>query len=268
MLAFKSTLFLLFALTFAGHLPAYAGDSWARTDEMVRSLETDYRINVFTDYVPRATWPITGEPATEADEAALHGFVVLLDQELRKYPPTFIHNTHLGAIVLVKDLALDGQRRAAVPDYIRQVLWLDYKDYVRRDAYQRHIIHHEFYHMIEYELHGDAYWKDPLWMAFNPPNFRYGAGGVTAYADKSKPWYLPSHPRFGFINLYSMLGVEEDKAEVFATLFMPKEAAQVAEWAQNDATLRAKTFYLKGAVAQVDGSMDERYWAKLNRTTP
>ncbi|RYX82890.1 hypothetical protein EON83_17430 [bacterium] len=240
-------------------------------DEISRitnQLATDYRINIFYDYKPTATWQLGGTPADATDTSDLATFVSILNEEFRKYPKAFVHNTHLGAIVLVKDLGVAGTQRAAVPDYGRQILWLDFKRYLQRGDYQRHIIHHEFYHMIDFELNNNAYWKDPAWMAFNQPAFKYGNGGASAYQKGPINWYEMSHPETGFVNHYSTTGVEEDKSELFATLFVKSEANKLADWSQTDTVLQAKTKYIKAIVAKLDPSMDETYWQGLQKQSP
>lgn len=227
-------------------------------------LAGDYRIDIFTDYAPRATWKLGGVPAQERDSADLAAFIAILNTEFRKYPKTFIHSTHWGAIVLVKHLSVDGQLRGAVPDYGQQVLWLDFKGYQHRPEYQRHIIHHEFYHLIDFELNGDAYWADPAWLALKNKAFKYGKGGAGAYADKTTSWFALFHPALGFVNRYSMLGVEEDKAEIFAPLFLKSERMKLGLWMRSDPVLKAKVNAIKNIVVHFDPAMNAGYWQSLS----
>src|SRR5690606_1012800 len=104
-----------------------------------------------------------------------------------------------------------GQERWAVPDFVHETLYLDVAvRFARDEVFQRRVIHHEFYHLLEEEWNGDPYFKDPAWAALNTPEHRYGAGGA---ANRDRRLSLFNHPAPGFVSRYAMTGLEEDKAE-------------------------------------------------------
>jgi len=166
----------------------------------------------------------------------------MLEKEIALYPPAFISESGLRVIAVVKDLAYDGQPRAALPDPYVGVLYLDALLGRAFPVYQRHVIHHEYFHFVQGKRFGDPYVRDPKWMSFNPPGFRYGKGGVTARDSGVTPL---NHPAAGFINAYAQSAPEEDMAEVFAALRVPEERALLLEWARQDEVLRRKIEYLE-----------------------
>jgi hypothetical protein len=40
--------------------------------------------------------------------------------------------------------------------------------------YQRHVIHHEYFHVADRGLQGNLFISDPYWASLNRPDFRYG----------------------------------------------------------------------------------------------
>ena len=79
------------------------------------------------------------------------------------------------------------------------------------------VLHHEFFHIIDYRDDGDVY-EDKAWAALNRPGFHYGTGGKNAQHVASARELTEKFP--GFLNYYATTGVEEDKAEVFANLIV------------------------------------------------
>jgi len=107
-----------------------------------------------------------------------------------KYPKEFITNTKLRRIVLVKELYNQGVPVAAMPEYYKENLYMDIYIGNNDPLYQRHVVHHEFYHMIEQELNGDAYYIDPEWNKFNEPGFTYGSGGINNRTGEMRPLHI------------------------------------------------------------------------------
>ncbi len=197
--------------------------------------------------------PVQSEPEANA-------YVDLFIEEFAKYPPDFIKASKLKRVELVEGLAIGPQFRAAVPDYAHDVLYYDVS-YVRNQRYSRHVIHHEFYHMLEQEWHGNAYFKDPDWAALNVSEFKYGNGGSDAYG-RGDVWSFV-HPKPGFLNIYSTYGLEEDKAEVWAVLFVAENWRLVKQTVMDDAILRAKVNYLRGFGRSRSAAMDDAFWKQV-----
>lgn len=239
---------LLILFLFLSGSPAFSQCNKKTGNQAVDSLITDmqntYGICVEILDPPATSWDvsvISFEELKKNDHKELEKYCRLFREEFFKYPKEFIKNTHLQKVVMVKELYNQGVPVAAMPDYYKENLYMDI--YVGNyDAlYQRHVVHHEFYHMIEQELNGDPYYKDPEWNKFNEEGFTYGNGGINNRTGDMRPII---HPLPGFISLYSATGLEEDKAEIFAALMTGEERELIMPWAEEDLILKNKIEYL------------------------
>jgi len=207
-------------------------------------MHTTYQVDVEIVSPPGTSWNeeiIHFKSLTLHDEAEVKKYVKLFHYEFFKYPFEFIKNTKLKKIVLVKELYNSGVPVAAMPDYYQEYLYIDIYEGHNNHKYQRHVIHHEFYHMIEEEFNGNTYYKDPEWNAFNVPGFQYGNGGIN---NRGSHMSVINHPDSGFINLYSQTGLEEDKAEIFGSLMTDNEKELVLSWTIHDKILQLKVDYM------------------------
>jgi hypothetical protein len=116
--------------------------------------------------------------------------------------------------------------------------------------------------MIEEEFNMDPYWKDPDWAAFNTDSFAYGTGGADMYGTGDVYSYV--HPEAGFLNLYSTSGVEEDKAEIFATLFVKSEYDSLTNFIQNDTILLKKKMYMTDFLNKKDSNFTKDYFIRMH----
>ena len=198
---------------------------------------------------PPASWKVRCDAPVRADKKQLDLYRKILAAELGKYPMPLLQKSKLKGIAIVKNLSVAGQRRAAMPDYENEILYLDFQRGAHNPAYQAHVIHHEFFHLLEQELNGSAYFKDPEWAKLNPKNFRYGKGGKKQRGNDN---FALVHPQSGFINRYSTSALEEDKAEIYAALFIPAERKKITAMAANDTHLAAKIKMMLAILHQID----------------
>lgn len=196
---------------------------------------------------------ITGEGVSDAEVAAYRRF---FDPEWRRYPPAVLRLSGLREVRFCRELAFAGQRRAAVPDFERDVLYLDVERGRHSPTYLRKVIHHELFHVLDWKDDGRLY-EDPLWAALNPPGFRYGNGGVNAQNDAGGS--VLRHDLPGFLTTYSLAGVEEDKAEVFAHLMLDPEV--VEERSRRDPVLRAKAQRIRLLLWRAAPELGAEFWA-------
>ena len=142
--------------------------------EVARLIEEKYAIQVIKDqeYPVRTYHGLI--LATNAEASQLDRYFSTFGQEFLIYPPSLFRQSRLKRIVLCRGLSFAGQGRAAVPDYEHDALYYDVVsgDYSR--VYQRHAIHHEFFHVIDYKDDGEVY-SDARWARLNPETFRYRA---------------------------------------------------------------------------------------------
>jgi hypothetical protein len=211
-------------------------------------------------------FPVQCTYGTIAGHAAAAGeierYVELFCGEFTLYPRALIERSRLQRIVLCKDLAFAGQLRAAIPDFEHDTLYLDVVRGRSEPLYSCKVIHHEFFHMIDYRDDGLLY-EDKKWATLNPANFKYGTGGKNAQLVSSARVLTNKFP--GFLNYYSTTGVEEDKAELFANLIV--DAAYVEERARTDRVLAAKVLAMKELAARFCPALDESFWAKTRKTS-
>lgn len=198
---------------------------------------------------------ITGANASPDD---VERYASLFVQEFDLYPASLIRKVELRRVVLCKDLAFAGQRRAAIPDFEHHTLYLDVLRGRDQGDYQSHVIHHEFFHMIDYKDDGVLY-GDERWSALNPPDFRYGPGGRHVQ-------HVPGVGRIdertpGFINAYARSGVEEDKAETFAFLMVRPD--YLRDRTLRDPILEAKCDSIRRLLKRFCPAADLAFWKRV-----
>lgn len=175
--------------------------------------------------------------ASDADASAVAAYAEKVDEEMAKYSRSALTALHLQRIAVYKNLAVEGQPRAAMPDPESGTLFLDYKLGDDDDAYQRHVIHHELFHYMMGVLHNDMQYHDSTWAVYNVPGFQYGNGGVNQRESSSA---VLDHPMTGFVDGYAESAQEEDMAEIEACRLVPSEAKLLEGWMSQDSVLRSK----------------------------
>jgi hypothetical protein len=201
---------------------------------------------------------LASEPFTEGE---LSRYISLFSAEFTLYPPELIREAGLKRVIVCKKLRLDGQPRAAVPDFELGDLYVDILPRGFYAIYLRQVLHHEFYHMIDFRQDG---LKDEAWTALNQPGFRYGAGGNTAQTNESTSLATRAYP--GFLNHYSTTGVEEDKAEIFSRLMVVPR--YVERRSKADMVMNSKVFRLKESLGRFCPAVDGQFWAQAQRAHP
>jgi hypothetical protein len=195
-----------------------------------------------------------------ADPRALERYATLFIHEFTLYPLDLVKRSRLARVALCEGLAFAGQRRNAIPDFERDTLYLDVSRGSYSKSYLRKVIHHEFFHIIDYRDDGSVY-EDERWRALNPPQFHYGAGGRTMQDQRTASLLTDETP--GFLSQYSTAAVEEDKAEMFANLVV--DPAYVEARTKKDRVLLAKVERMKGLLAGFCPDMNEAFWRKIRK---
>ncbi|AMV31211.1 hypothetical protein VN12_03770 [Pirellula sp. SH-Sr6A] len=184
--------------------------------------------------------------------------------EFSRYPVEFVRRTGLKRIVLCEALSFSGQLRTALPDFENQTLYLDIARGANNTVYARTVIHHEFFHLVDYADDGNVY-RDEEWASLNPSSFRYGDGGKNAQSNRNTSVLTNRYP--GFLNHYSTTGVEEDKAEIFANLIIRPAYLETA--VQTDPLLASKVTRMKRLLSRFSKDLDESFWtAARNAAAP
>ena len=237
-------------------------DASADALRQLEKIATAYEVEIVTA-TPRFPVRTThGEIDGEsADRKTLESYAGLFALEFTLYPPDLVKRSTLNRVVLCKELSFAGQRRNAIPDFEHDTLYLDVARGKYSKTYLRKVIHHEFFHIIDYRDDGSVY-QDELWEALNPEEFKYGSGGRTVQ-DISTTSVLTD--KFsGFLNHYSTTGVNEDKAEVFANLIV--DPAYVEGRARKDRVLKAKVERMRVLLVSFCPDMKEEFWERVRKT--
>lgn len=230
--------------------------------EVLPQLSEYYGIELTTNTknIPPTSWGLQYTPITVGDEQKLSSYLSLFEQEFSKMPPELLTLSNLKSVVFVKDMSVVEQPRAAVPDYLNEVLYYDIN--VKSAAYARRVIHHEFYHMLEQELFGSAYYIDPDWTILNNSTFSYGNGGAFSRKGSLSGY---DHPITGFINGYAMSGIEEDKAEIWTILWLDYNWQKVYPMLKADCVLISKINQLINQMAERTEALPVSFWhARFN----
>ncbi|MCP3916578.1 MAG: hypothetical protein GY711_13560 [bacterium] len=248
----------LFFATVAAFASGTLDEKTVDVEKELRKLAKRHGIEVvYKDLsfpVPTAHGPIVGKSATAKE---LEAYVPLFIREFGRYPDEFVKRLSLKRIVLCRTLVFDGQLRTAIPDFQHRTMYYDAARSMTTIHYARTTIHHELFHMADWLDDGLIY-KDTGWLELNDDKFRYGSGGENAQGDRSMSLLTDRYP--GFLTKYSTTGVEEDKAEVFAHLFVCPDI--VAERIKSDRVLEYKVARMKGLLESFCKKFDRSFWRK------
>jgi len=238
-----------------------AQDDTHATLALLSEIASSYRIEIAA---AQLAFPIKTTHGFIHGRTAAHDSLVkygpLFVNEFKLYPKQFVEASKLRKVVLCEDLSFDGQRRNAVPDFEHNALYLDAKRGDHNVKYQRKVLHHEFFHIVDF-VDGGKIYVDDQWAAMNPVDFRYGTGGRNAQ-DNASTSVLTD--RFsGFLNHYSTTGVEEDKAELFANMLV--DFQHVLQRAMRDPVVQKKVDAMKRLLARFCKELDEGFWARVGK---
>ncbi|CAN5347709.1 hypothetical protein BH10PLA2_BH10PLA2_11360 [soil metagenome] len=238
-----------------------ACDSPVHSFERIQNIAKTYKIQIVTSdlHFPVKTGygPIDGK---NAERKELQDYISLFAPEFTLYPAELVQRSQLKCVVLCCELSFAGQRRNAIPDYEHDTLYLDVSRGKHNRNYLRKVIHHEFFHVIDYRDDGNVY-QDERWASLNPNMFKYSSGGRDAQSLKQTSVLTDKFP--GFLNHYSTTGVEEDKAEMFSNLIVEPE--YVERRAKDDRVLNAKVERMKELLAAFSPEMNDKFWQKVRK---
>ncbi len=196
--------------------------------------------------------------APKTDYAKLLKYLALLQTELNKYPEGFLRESGIKSIIVCRGVSSQGISACAFADSAGKNI---YYTYGGLHTYFKKTIHHEIYHMIEAKYTGSPRYKDPVWIAFNDSEFKYeeAAPFDPEESDEKKLF----HPNKGFITSGAKSAPWQDKAEVYAGLFVEEISTCLHEWISKDEILRNKVNYMKDSLLRYSDEMTPDFWAKL-----
>jgi hypothetical protein len=239
-----------------------------RFDTESARLSQKYRIEILRSGPQFPLFPLTilqGQGKIHGREAGnVESYWPLLSSEWSVYPSELMEKTQFKHIILCEGLAYEAspfgkQPRAALPDlgYTSEHhhLYLDVASGRHNDLYVRAVIHHEFFHIIDF-CDGNRLDRDEAWTALNPPGFTYGTGGE---GEQDNPFTsVLTEDKPGFLNHYSTSALREDKAEIFAYMVVARQYME--ERAMRDAVVKKKMQKLQARLQAFCPELDDQFW--------
>ena len=196
---------------------------------------------------------------TGVDSDKVHLYLPLLLEEFNLYPAGVLNKAKVDKIVLCKNLAWNKQLRGAIPGFSSRIMYYDAERAINNKFYLRSIVHHEFFHQIDWVDDGKVC-VDKQWALLNPKEFKYGNGGAAVQGD---PTQGVTFDKLGFMNKYSTQGVEEDKAEIFAYLMTRQEIMDAR--VKKDSVVAAKVKMMKTLMRSFSAGLDDSFWKKATQ---
>jgi hypothetical protein len=167
----------------------------------------------------------------------------LLIPEMEKYPFAYYETTKLKAIMVVQNMNKEGKPWGGIADGDKNVLFLNAYETLFTEDWGRWGFlagfHHEQHHLTEWTI-----LKSYTWPVYEELYHGLHFGGSYAYQDGVSGWGSGYNPEFPeFLNNYSRLAPEEDRAEI-VSWFMYEDSGlreYVLQRAQEN-----EVFYQKG----------------------
>jgi hypothetical protein len=231
-------------------------------EKELANLGQKYRLDVVLSRPELPVFPIvisTGKiHGKEADRKNIESYWPLLWSEWNLYPPELVEKAALKRIILCEDLAFENaahvtQLRTALPDYEHHDLYLDVQRGRENTLYVCEVIHHEFFHIIDWCADQDK--DEDGWIALNPPGFTYLEGGET---QQKNPHTSELSDNPGFLNEYSTSGLIEDKAEIFAHMVMDRK--RVEQRGMTDGIIKGKMQKMQELLRRFCPQLDAQFW--------
>ncbi len=153
-----------------------------------------------------------------------------------RYPTPVLDATHIDKVALCRSLSYDDfpdSRVIGTVDLRERRLFVSVAPFMNTEydatgpVTTEDIVHHELFHLMEFERMGGVYQDDPEWRLQNPIGFVYDAAGEQAPR------------RAGFINPYASTNEIEDRASIYQYLMARPE--ELCELMRTDDVVRAKT---------------------------
>jgi len=204
---------------------------------------------------------ITFRPLGRGESSSTEIYLRLYIDEFSKYPRSFTRAVNLEWVAFVKGLRVFHDQRAAT--YLRYFaagtmapaggMVYDVQQGDLNEDYMRWVLHHEFFHFIDDHLNRGI--EDRAWAGLNSKDFRYTGVGSPGSG-------FLDHPQSGAITTYATKSMWEDRAELFAALFVEKAQPRLREIADADPVVRSKIRLMVRILGRIDPSMSERYFRK------
>ena len=212
--------------------------------EMRTGVRQEIRSSVCNDPSPVQRGCSVCELAGETDaldSAVLDALVVAFD----RYPTNVLEATHIDKVALctrIKYVDINDPGAIGTVDLKERRLIVSLEPFMGHQ-YDAHgetttedIVHHELFHLFEFERMRDNYNDDPVWRVYNPVGFDYG----DTYKDaRDRPT--------GFVDPYASTDEIEDKASVYQ--YMMAHPSELCEIEKADPIVKKKVSLVRDRIA-------------------
>jgi hypothetical protein len=204
---------------------------------------------------------VTFRPLGRGESSSTETYLRMYTEEFSKYPQSLARAVNLEWVAFVKGLKVFEDPRAAT--YLRHFaagtmapaggMVYDVQQGALNETYVRWVLHHEFFHFIDDHLNRGI--EDRAWARLNSKDFRYTG------MESAGSGFL-DHPQSGAITAYATKSISEDRAELFAALFVEKAQPRLREIADADPVVRSKIRLMARILVRIDPAMNERYFRR------
>lgn len=242
------TFFVLF-LFLSGHsLVAQEG-----FEDQIAAFEAKFKVElVFGGFNFEKVVYLKGEESTKANQ-----YLPIFFSEFQYYPDDVFVRAKVDRVVFCKQLMNRKAHVQSAPGFGNRTMFFDVEWGAGQFYYLRRVVHHEFFHQIDWADDGKVY-VDKEWDALNREDFRYGTGGYDVQDD---PRQGIARKIPGFMNLYSQSGIEEDKAEIFS--YLMADPNLIKRRTAGDDVIARKTRMMKRLLKSFCPSFDEAFWKRI-----
>jgi hypothetical protein len=200
--------------------------------------------------------------AGDTDFGALKVYSVMLIEELSKWPTDIISGFSDHTLYLVGSSAVQGPNGIAgqVAGVYYQGYGIVYNVGFNNSDYQRRIVQHEFFHLLDFQTRGTAKALDQTtWESYNPSGFTYANySGSTCYEGNTS-CSTGFETGNGFITSYAEEAYVEDVAETGAALMTEIGDQALEPLLSTDTVLANKVTLLKSFLAGLDPTITGSY---------
>ncbi len=191
----------------ATELPAADGD--------LPPVYTELQAGMFPSDWLNPPISITADPLSENE---VERTLQLVGRAMRRYPPGLL-SEELDGVYLTGSLRFSGVDASGTNSLDRVYVVNGGKGLGYTDDFVESTFHHEFSSILLRNHPG--YFAEADWRSANPSGFEYGSGGVDAILEGPARQDLDFRLyESGFLNEYSLAGLEEDFNEIAENLFM------------------------------------------------
>ncbi len=183
----------------------------------------------------------------------------ILNRAFEKYPDLVIRE-NLDRIYALKKMRFYGVPFGGTNVHNTLYICDDENNPFFTDKYIEGIFHHEFSSILKRTY--SWFFNSGEWEAVNPPDFKYGNGGVDAIINGEASLKLnPDYYTQGFLTRYSQASLEED-VNVFAQNLFSGDTKFWAVVDQNT-RIRRKSRLLIGFYQKIDPRFNENYFRHM-----